>query len=197
MNQTTIITRKDLIPLTTYQKGRMEYLHQMIEYKNHRRVRLEPRLSLLFENRNTVLFQIQELIYSEALTDIREIDEYIEIYSAMLPQGNELSATLFIELDNQPLLEELLVQLKGIEHALGLEVGEETIVAVFEEEHEDRDFTTSVHYVKFPLTDSAREYLGSRSPQDAHLRLVLNHPHLQAMATLGPDIIESLQSDLR
>ncbi|RIV20174.1 DUF3501 family protein [Alicyclobacillaceae bacterium I2511] len=197
VTQTHTLTHKDLVPLATYEKGRLDYLHKMIEYKNHRRVRLEPRLSVLFENKNTVLFQIQELLYSESLTDTEEIAEYIEIYSAMLPQANELSATLFVELDNQPLLEALLVQLKGIEHALSLEVGDETVAAVFEEEHEERDFTTSVHYIKFPLTDSARQYLESHSPQAARLRLVLNHPHLQAAVTLPTETVQSLKEDLQ
>ncbi len=58
-------------------------------------------ISVLFENRNTVLFQIQELLNSEDLADPDEIDEYISIYAGMLPKENELSATLFIELDNQ------------------------------------------------------------------------------------------------
>ena len=116
------ITRKDLIPLNTYRQGRDEFIQKMIAYKNNRRVQIGANISLLFENRNTVLFQIQELVNSEDLIDPNELDEYIEIYKGMLPDDNEFSATLFIELDNQEKLADLLelAALKGIEHHLTL-----------------------------------------------------------------------------
>ena len=98
---TKTITRQDIVSLHTYRQGREEYLPKMIAYKKDRRIQLAENISILFENRNTVLFQIQELLHSEDLADPGEIDEYIEIYSGMLPLENELSATLFIELDDQ------------------------------------------------------------------------------------------------
>lgn len=100
-------------------------------YKNERRIKLADHISILFENKNTVLFQILELIHSEELEDPSEIEEHIEIYSGMLPNENELSATLFIELDDQIKLTDLLVKLKGIEHHLFLSVDGETVQAVF------------------------------------------------------------------
>jgi hypothetical protein len=110
-----IINRQDLIPLSTYRQGREEYVKKMIAYKNNRRIKVASNISLLFENRNTVLFQIQELVNSEDLTDPNELDEYISIYAGMLPNENEFSATLFIELDNQERLADLLKKLKGLE----------------------------------------------------------------------------------
>ena len=121
---TKTITRQDIVSLHTYRQGREEYLQKMIAYKKDRRVQLAENVSILFENRNTVLFQIQELLHSEDLADPGEIDEYIDIYSGMLPEENELSATLFIELDDQLKLHELLVKLTGIENHLSLVVGE-------------------------------------------------------------------------
>lgn len=191
------IERKDLIPFATYKNGRTEYIRKIIAYKNVRRVKLGQYLSLLFENRQTVFFQIQELVYSEDLTNEAEIDEYIEIFSGMLPAKDELSATLFIEIDDQKLLEELLVKLKGIEHTLYLEVGGESIQAVFEEEHDDREFTTSVHYLKFPLTNSAKTYLTSEPADHVHLRVILDHPILKESVVLAANTVENLQADLR
>ena len=190
------IGHKDLIPFATYKKGRDEYVRKMIAYKNDRRVRLDPNVSLLFENRQTILYQIQELIYSEDLTDEAEIDEYIAIYSAMLPGPGELSATLFIELDNQPLLEEFLVKLKGIEHTLFMKIGDESIQAVFEEEHDEREFTTSVHYLKFPLSESAKAYLTGVNADAAKCGIVLDHPAIQAVVALGTNTVRSLQADV-
>lgn len=187
------ITRQDIVPLKTYRQGRDEYLQKMIAYKNARRLRLGEHISLLFENKNTVLFQIQELLDCEDLEDQGEIDEYIDIYSGMLPGENELSATLFIELDDQLKLTELLTKLKGIEHYLSFTVGDETIQAVFEEEHDDREFTTSVHYLKFPFTETAKNYLLTGT---GNVTLTLNHPYLTVKSPLSQDCLKSLQKDL-
>jgi hypothetical protein len=190
---TNTITRQDLIPLNTYRRGREEYLQKMITYKNNRRIQLSEHISLLFENRNTVLFQIQELVNCEDLEDPQEIDEYIDIYSDMIPNGGELSATLFIELDDQSKLSDLLVSLKGIEHHLMMMVENEEVPAVFEEVHDDREFTTSVHYLKFPMTQNAKN-LFSNGPTD--VALILNHPNLTVKIALTPQSIKSLQKDL-
>ncbi len=190
------ITRQDLIPLNTYRQGRDEYIQKMIAYKNNRRVRLADIISLLFENRNTVLFQIQELVNSEDLIDPNELDEYIEIYKGMLPNDNELSATLFIELDNQEKLADLLKELKGIEHHLTLFIGDEANQAVFEEVHDDREFTTSVHYLKFPLTQKAINLLNSMEADSLTLTLRLDHPNLSEQVTLPSECVKSLQKDL-
>jgi hypothetical protein len=192
---TKIITRQDLVPLNTYRQGREEYVEKMIAYKSSRRIRLNEHIALLFENKNTVLFQILELLHWEDLEEAHEIEEYIEIYSGMLPNENELSATLFIELDNQQKLQELLVKLTGIEHHLSLKIGEETIQAVFEEEHDDRGFTTSVHYLKFPLTETAKNLLLNNSADDIQVSVVLDHPELTVSSSLPTACVRSLQKD--
>ncbi len=190
------ITRKEIIPLATYRQGRKEYFQKMLAYKQDRRVKLAENISLLFENKSTVLFQIHELVHAEDLTDSNEIDEYIDIYSDMLPNENELSATLFIEMDDQNRLEELLIKLKGIEHYLTLTIGNETVQAVFEEVHDDRDFTTSVHYLKFPLTQTAKNELVNGDPANLQVTLELSHPHLAGKVALSPNNIKSIQKDL-
>jgi hypothetical protein len=190
---TKTVTRQDIPSLSIYRQGREEYLQKMIAYKNERRIKLAEHISILFENKNTVLFQILELINSEDLEDSSEIEEYIDIYSGMLPNENELSATLFIELDDQEKLTDLLVKLKGIEHHLILNVGSETVQAVFEEEHDDREFTTSVHYLKFPLTQTAKNLLLN---DESSVTLELNHPNLTAKVTLPSNSVRNLQKDL-
>lgn len=190
---TKTVTRQDIPSISTYRQGREEYLQKMIAYKNERRIKLAEHISVLFENKNTVLFQINELINSEDLEDQAEIDEYIDIYSGMLPNENELSATLFIELDDQLKLTDLLVKLKGIEHHLSLNVGSESVQAVFEEEHDDREFTTSVHYLKFPLTQTAKDLLLN---EEAVVTLELNHPNSQANVALTSSSVRNLQKDL-
>ena len=190
------IDQKDLIPFSTYKKSRDEFIRKMIAYKNARRVRLDSSISLLFENHQTVFFQIQELVYSEDLTDSEEIKEYIDIYSTMIPDANEFSATLFIEIDDQLLLEKFLAKMKGIEHTLFMKVGDETLQAVFEEVHDDREFTTSVHYVKIPLTENAKSYLKVTAPENAKVSILLDHESLHSEVRLSVDTVSSLLSDL-
>lgn len=189
------ITRKDIVSLDTYRKSRDEYVTKMIAYKKNRRVQLSDHISVLFENRNTVLFQILELVNSEDLTDPVELDEYIDIYSYMVPSENELSATLFIEWDDLDNLGKFLVSLKGIENYLQLVVGDETIQAVFEEEHDDREATTSVHYLKFPLTQSAKKRL---QDADDTLQVILKlvHPNVSEETVLPVVCLNSIQNDL-
>lgn len=191
-----LIVPNDLVSLSVYRQGREEYLQKMISYKKNRRIKLGDNISLLFENFNTILFQIQELVNSEDLTDADEIAEYIEIYSGMLPAENELSATLFIELDDQNKLTDLLKKLKGIEHHLSLVVGEEKVKGVFEEEHDDREFTTSVHYLKFPLSSIARELLLQHPEQLPEVKLSLDHPNLSVDTMLSSNTVQSLITDL-
>lgn len=191
-----LISKSDIVALPTYRQGRDEYVKKMIQYKKARRVRFNNDISLLFENKNTVMFQIQELLHNEDLTDPKEIDEYIEIYSGMVPGENELSATMFIETDEQTALTELLTKLKGIEHHLFLVVNGEKIQAVFEEEHDDREFTTSVHYLKFPLTGTAIAYISNGSYEHEDVTLVLDHPHMNVTIPLTADTLESLAKDL-
>lgn len=191
-----IITRQDIVSLNTYRQGRDEYVKKMIDYKKNRRIQLGDHISILFENKQTVLFQILELLHSEDLENPAEIEEYLDIYSGMLPGENELSATLFIELDDQERLQDLLVKLKGIEHHLTLTVNDEINQAVFEEVHDDRDFTTSVHYLKFPLTQTAIQLLTTGSADTIDVKLTLNHPNMLASVTLSPNNISSIQKDL-
>lgn len=195
MAQATI-TRKDLVPLSTYRQGRDEYLQKMITYKKQRRIKVGTDMSILFENRNTVLFQIQELANSEDLTDPAELDEYISIYSSMLPGDDELSATLFVEADEQARLTQVLTKLKGIEHHLYLQVGDEKIQGVFEEEFDDREYTSSVHYIKFPLTGTAKAYISNGSTEHANVRVVLDHPNEKADVQLPAETVAQLQKDL-
>ncbi|MCY0892213.1 MAG: DUF3501 family protein [Acidibacillus sp.] len=191
------ISMKDVVSLHTYKLGRDEYVRKMIEYKRRRRVKVSEYMSLLFENRKTVLFQIQELVNAEDLEDADEIKEYIDIYSPMLPGEDEWSATLFIEMDDLTQLEDKLTQLKGIEHALFIEVGTEVIPAIFEEEHTEREFTTSVHYVKFPLTPTAKQYVLHEPASSSHISIVLDHANVHLEIALTEDTIGSLQEDIR
>lgn len=193
---TATISRTDIVALSTYRQGRDEYIKKMIDYKRPRRIKLSDGITLLFENRNTVLFQIQELVNSEDLEDPKEVQEYIDIYSPMIPAPQELSGTLFIEVDDQDRLQKMLTALKGIEHHLYLIVGDEKLQAVFEEEHDDREFTTSVHYLKFPLTDTAAAYLTTGSFEHEQVRVLLDHPALVSEVPLSADTVAALAKDL-
>src|SRR5919112_4676000 len=91
----------DILGLATYERVRQQYRQKIIALKQKRRISVGDRVSLVFENRETVLFQIQEMLRAERITDVDRIREELVIYNELIPDSGELSATLFLEIENQ------------------------------------------------------------------------------------------------
>ena len=91
------VTVNDIIGLERYEKMRDEFRRRIIELKQRRRVAVGDRITLVFENHDTVLFQIQEMLRAERIADVDRIREEIEVYNELIPAEGELSATLLIE----------------------------------------------------------------------------------------------------
>lgn len=94
------ISRKDLLSLADYERERAERVARVIALKERRRVEVGPWVSLVFENRQTVLHQIHEMLRIERITDPAAIDHEIETFEDLLPRDGELSATMFIEISD-------------------------------------------------------------------------------------------------
>jgi len=124
----------DLWPLPEYERVREDFRRRIIELKKPRRVQVGPLLSFIFENRDTVLFQVQEMLRAEHVADPERVQEQLDIYNTMVPGEGELSATLFIEVTVPDRLPEEMVRLRGVDRAVYLELGGERIPAVFEED---------------------------------------------------------------
>lgn len=182
----------DIMGLDAYEKVRKEFRHRIIELKKKRRVAVGKQVSLVFENRDTVIFQIQEMLRAERITDLEKIREEIETYNDLIPQPGELSATLFLEIEDQDHLRQELLKFLGIDEAVFLKVGGRSIHARFEEGRSKEDKISAVQYVKFPMDQEA--IAGFFRGEGAEL--AIDHPNYQVRVPIEPETRASLTDDL-
>ena len=189
------ILRDDVRDLVQYEKVRDEMRQRLIGLKRWRRVPVGDRLTFLFENRDTVLFQIQEMIRTERMVKEEKILEEIETYNDLMPGERELSATMFIEVDDPGRIREVLDRLKGIDQGstVALQIGERfQVPGIFEGGRSNEEKISAVHFVKFPFSDSARDaFLDWREP----IELVVDHPGYKRQTKIDGDTRRSLMAD--
>lgn len=190
------IKRSDLIGLKEYDAQRRERVTRIIELKNRRRVEVGPWVSIVFENRATVLHQIQEMLRIERISDPAMIDHEIETFADLLPGAGELSATMFIEISDDALRREALRSLGGIEKTLNLEFGRSRIAAFDKRPIDPRwerpGQATAVYYLGFKLSAPQRDSF-SNSRTEAWLKL--SHPRYKHAAALLAEQRRELASD--
>ena len=117
------VSLDDLMGLPAYEKVRPRFRQEIIEFKKNRRLPVGDRISLVFENRRTVVFQIQEMMRAEKITDLDKIREEVDVYNTLIPDSNELSATLLIEMEEQTKIREHLLKCLGIDETVYLKIG--------------------------------------------------------------------------
>jgi hypothetical protein len=187
------IELEDIMGLSAYEKVRENFRRRIIELKKIRRISIGDKVSLVFENRDTVIFQIQEMVRAEKIADLNKIREEIEVYNGLIPEHGELSATLFLEIEEQSRMREELLKFLGIDEAVFLNIGDRhSIHARFEEGHSKEDKISAVQYVKFPFTHEQIQAL-ARGKEDAVL--LIDHPNYRASVTIGPETRKSLAKD--
>ncbi len=186
------ISLDDICGIAAYEKVRAEFRQKIIDLKKRRRLAIGDKVSLVFENRDTVIFQIQEMIRAERITDLDKIREEIEVYNGMIPQRGELSATLFLEIEEQSHLREDLLKFLGIEEAVFLQIGTRRIHARFEEGRSKEDKISAVQYVKFPFTSDDRAAFAASSAAT----LCIDHVNYKAEGRLAGESREALLADL-
>lgn len=182
----------DVRPPADYEPVRAEARRRVIELKRHRRVQLSPILSLVFENRETVRSVVEELLRAERIEDPARIAEEIDVFNALIPGERELSATLFLEITDQAELAQRLNDLRGIEESVHLDVDGERVEQAHEEGRSREDRTSSVHYLRFHLSDEQR----AAFLRDGEVEVVVDHPHLQARTALSEPQRMALAADL-
>jgi hypothetical protein len=193
---TRILTLDDIADLRAYERERDDYRRKVIEIKRRRRVAVGTIVSLVFENRETMRSQVQEMARAERMVSDDQIQKELDVYNALIPEPGELSATLFIELTGEEALRNWLPRLVGIEHAVLLELpGGDTVRAVPEAAHEEAltrpEITASVHYLRFAL-DPARVGRFAAGP----VTLAVDHPEYREQAVLSEEVRAELLTDL-
>ena len=188
------ITLDDLeLDLAAYGARRAEARSAAIALKKQRRISLGDVVTLVFENFDTLRHQVQEMVYVEQTTDLAKIGEEFDVYNPLMPTPNELSATLFLELPDMATLKAELPRLAGIEHCFALDVGGSVAKGVGEEGRSREDYTATVHYLRFALTDAQRDAF--RDPS-VPATLSVDHPNYSDAAPIPDAMRLSLLADL-
>lgn len=146
-----LLTQQDVISHEEYERQREGFRSRIIALKQRRRISLGPLMTLVFENRDTVRFQIQEMIRVERIFDAQKVQDELDVYNVLLPAPDELSATLLIEITDQATMKEWLDRFMGLDHGekLAIESGGERAFGVFEGGHSHETKISAVHFVRF------------------------------------------------
>lgn len=184
----------DVLPLEAYLAAREQFQVGVRAARAVRRVQVGDRISLTFENRQTVLFQIHEMIRVEQIRSPAKIAGEVKVYNDLIADDGELRATFFVEITDRGRIRHDLDSLVGLENeGLYLVIDGERIPAEFEPGHAREDRISAVHYVRFPLSAAQQAALAAT---DADARVVIEHPHYSAEAVLSPQTRAALSADL-
>jgi hypothetical protein len=185
----------EILNLYDYEKVREARRQAVIALKAERRVAVGRYLSFVFENRDTVWFQIQEMVRAERLVDEGKIADEIAVYNSLLPRPGELAATMFIEIGEPARIKPVLDALLGIDTRdyVRLQVGPHVVVGVFETGHSDEQLgkLSAVHFVRFALPPVAR-----RAFAESEVALVVEHPNERGRTVLTAAARRRLAEDL-
>jgi len=152
------LTQADLIPYADYERQREEFRSRIIALKQRRRISVGPLITLVFENRETLKFQTQEMIRVERIFDPAKVQEELDVYNALLPSGGELSATLLIEITDEARMQHWLDTFMGLDHGqkVAIVAGNERVFGEFEGGHSHETKISAVHFVRFRPTASMK-----------------------------------------
>jgi hypothetical protein len=188
------LTPADLLPLERYHQERPRLRAELLAHKRHRQAPLGPHLTLYFEDRLTMRYQIQEMLRAERIFESEAIAEELAAYNPLIPDGTNLKATMMLEYTDVDQRRVALEQLKGIENAVYLEVG--SLGRVFAHadedlERSDETKTSAVHFLRFELDAAMRNALKN----GALLVLGVDHEHYRHELDGSAELRKSLAAD--
>ena len=188
------IQKEDIMPLDVYIEKRRELRKSIVDYKKNRRVALGPYATFYFESYETMLAQVQEMLYIEKGGD-EQLQDELTAYNPLIPNGKELTATLMFEIDNPISRAAFLGKVGGIEETVFMKINGEKIKAVPEEDV-DRTSTegkaSSVQFIHFNFTNDQIEKFKSNSSE---IELGIDHKEYSHSTKLSKENIASLSPD--
>jgi hypothetical protein len=187
------VERNEILEIGRYEELREPFRRRIIELKRLRRVSIGSNVTVLFENRDTVLYQVQEMVRTERITREDAILHELETYNDLVPGPDELSATIFIEYAEREERERMLAALAGVEDKFYIAVGGTRVSARNETRGVLPGRTTAVHYVKFPLGAAVAGALRERT---ASVAVGVDHPAYRMEGVLAPRVVDELAQDL-
>jgi len=190
------VTRDSLMTLEAYAKARPEFRKKVIAHKKHRAVHLGPHVTLLFEDELTIRYQIQEMLRIEKIFEEEGIEHELDAYNPLIPDGRNLKATMLIEYEDAEVRKRELAKLIGIEDKVWVQAeGSPKVYAIADEdlERENEQKTSSVHFMRFELTEDMAAALKYGVP----LSIGVDHPNYEAaQEPVSAEIRAALVADL-
>jgi Protein of unknown function (DUF3501) len=192
------VARSEILDIAQYERVRHEFRSRIIALKKKRRLGVGPMITLLFENHETVLSQIQEMMRAERIVDDKAIQHEIDTYNQLLPEHNELSATMFIELKDEGRIREEITKFHGLNSgaATYLEIGGEQLTrlpAIFAPGQSDDRRISAVQYLRFRFTDGQRDAFVRG---EAEVKLVIDHSNYKHIEPIDGELRKELAGDL-
>jgi len=189
----TPLSAADIPALDVFETIRDELRARVIAHKAPRRVAVGDRVTLLFEDRETLRWQILEMCRDERTRDASAVAHEIAVYNELIPGPRELSATMFIEITESAQIRSELDRLLGIDECVALRIGSERVRAQFDARQLEEDRISAVHYLRFALSDAqVAAFRAAAQP----VALLVDHPAYQAEARLSDETRASLGVDL-
>jgi len=195
MTQTHQLSRSDLWSLEEYATKRSEYRKQVMEHKKHRKIELGPNATLYFEDRLTIRYQIQEMLRIEKVFEADGIEEELEAYNPLIPDGKNWKATFMIEYSDPEIRAAQLAKMIGIEDLVWVQIdGFDKVWCISNEDLErtTSEKTSSVHFMRFELGDEMIQSL----KDGATLSMGVEHSVYSHRLEITGDYRESLINDL-
>ncbi len=189
------ITRDSLLTLEAYAKVRADMRAKVMAHKRERTVHLGDHITLIFEDELTMRYQIQEMLRAERIFEEDGIQDELDAYNPLIPDGSNWKATMMIEYPDLNERRVMLARLKGVEDRVWVQVaGHDKVYAIADEdlERENAEKTSSVHFLRFELSPA----VVAAVKQGAALSVGVDHPEYTSSVTLPDNVRESLARDL-
>ena len=186
---------KDLLSLEEYDSKRDSIKKELISHKKNRTINIGDNIVLIFEDYMTIKYQVQEMLRIEKIFNKKEIQEEIDAYHPLIPDGTNLKATMLIMFPDVEVRREMLFKLHDIENKIWLSPGDKKIVAYADEDLERRtdENTSAVHFLRFQLEqDDIADFISS-----SEVRIGVDHPEYNKETVLDDTSKKSLQADLK
>ena len=186
---------KDLLSLEEYDSKRDSIKKELISHKKNRTINIGDNIVLIFEDYMTIKYQVQEMLRIEKIFNKKEIQEEIDAYNPLIPDGTNLKATMLIMFPDVEVRREMLFKLHDIENKIWLSAGDKKIIA-YADEDLDRstdEKTSAVHFLRFQLEqDDIADFISS-----SEVRIGVDHPEYNKEIVLDETAKKSLQGDLK
>ena len=190
-----LLAPHDLLPAAEYEQQREQFRSQIIALKQRRRISIGPLITLVFENRETLRFQTQEMIRVEHILEPHRVQEELDVYNALMPGCGELSATLLIEITEEDRMKDWLDVFMGLDHGetVAIRTGTEQAFGLFEGGHSHETKISAVHFVRFrPSASMTAAFADLRQS----VTLTVHHHEYHAETPVPGGMREEWLSDL-